>query len=291
MIDRTMTSEEFPQWFTELLILRATDGLDVEQQKQFDQFVSDHPDRDRIEIEAEKYELTAAAIDVSMHNADTESSPSAMSAKLRQKVLDGAKQHFESVPTESRPTTKTAPKPDSGLTSREALAWIAAAVAVVLLLTGWNPFAEPARPVVDNTAVKQQPLSTQPLSIEVLFSNFANSEPEKLTRIDWSATGSDSAATGEVVWSDALQRGFMVFAGLQPNDPLQSQYQLWIFDTDPAQEHPVDGGVFDITSSEKTIVPIDARIPVAEAVMFAITEEKPGGVVVSDRERLPLLAE
>ena len=76
MIDRTMTSEEFPQWFTELLILRATDGLDVEQQKQFDQFVSDHPDRDRIEIEAEKYELTAAAIDVSMHNCLLYTSPS-----------------------------------------------------------------------------------------------------------------------------------------------------------------------------------------------------------------------
>jgi len=270
MIDRTMTSEEFPQWFTDLLLLRATDGLDQEQQQQFNQFVSNHPDRDRIELEAEKYELTAAAIDVSIRNTQPEDSLTPMPNTLRQRVLADAKQHFENVPT---PTTP------------------AAAAAVVLLLTGWNPFAESTRPVVDNTPVKQQPLSAQPLSIEVLFSNFANSEPEKLTRIDWSATGSDSAATGEVVWSDALQRGFMVFAGLRPNDPLQSQYQLWIFDTDPAQEHPVDGGVFDITSNEKTIVPIDARIPVAEAVMFAITEEKPGGVVVSDRERLPLLAE
>ena len=56
------------------------------------------------------------------------------------------------------------------------------------------------------------------------------------------------------------------------------------------QEHPVDGGVFDIASNGKVIIPIDARISIAKAVMLAITEEKPGGVVVSDRKRLPLLA-
>ena len=81
----------------------------------------------------------------------------------------------------------------------------------------------------------------------------------------------------------------MVFEGLKPNNPIQSQYQLWIFDTDTGQQHPVDGGVFDVTA-ERTIVQIDARVPVAKAVMFAITEEIPGGVVVSDRKRLPLLA-
>ena len=37
-------------------------------------------------------------------------------------------------------------------------------------------------------------------------------------------------------------------------------------------------------------MPIEAKLPVSNAVMFAITVERPGGVVVSDRSRLPLLA-
>ena len=56
------------------------------------------------------------------------------------------------------------------------------------------------------------------------------------------------------------------------------------------QKCPVDGGVFDIRGSGKVTIPIDARIPVDKAVMFAVTIEDPGGVVVSTRERLPVLA-
>ena len=37
-------------------------------------------------------------------------------------------------------------------------------------------------------------------------------------------------------------------------------------------------------------VPIDAKIVVDEAKLFAITLERPGGVVVSSRERLLLTA-
>ncbi len=287
MIDRTMKSEEFPEWFTDLLLLRATDGLDVEQQKQFDQFVDGHPERNRIELEAEKYELTAAAIDLGIQNGQTENAVP-MPNSLRQKVLNDASKHFANETRQHGDVpnveVKKALQQGSGLTSREALAWLAAAAAVVLLLTGWNPFGNSTKSVAVNT-----PVEVQPDSIEDRFSEFANSS-ENLTRIDWSATGSNSVTVGEVVWSDVLQEGYMVFEGFKPNNPTQSQYQLWIFDTDPGQEHPVDGGVFDIASDGKVIIPIDARIPVAKAVMFAITEEKPGGVVVSDRKRLPLLA-
>jgi hypothetical protein len=38
-------------------------------------------------------------------------------------------------------------------------------------------------------------------------------------------------------------------------------------------------------------VPIDPRLPIGKPTLFAITVEKPGGVVVSKRERLPLLAQ
>ena len=60
---------------------------------------------------------------------------------------------------------------------------------------------------------------------------------------------------------------------------------------DPSRdEKPVDGGVFDIASFGESIVAIQAKLRVNKPTVFAITVEKPGGVVVSDQTRLPLLA-
>lgn len=95
--------------------------------------------------------------------------------------------------------------------------------------------------------------------------------------------------TGDVVWNDERNQGFMRLSGLPVNDPATSQYQLWIFrGDDPASEdHPVDGGVFDIRTSKGTVtVPIDAKLQVGGAGFFAVTVERPGGVVVSDREQI-----
>ena len=82
----------------------------------------------------------------------------------------------------------------------------------------------------------------------------------------------------------------MRFRGLSVNDPATRQYQLWIFDKNQSDKTPIDGGVFDIRSDGEVIVPIHAKLRVQEVVLFAITIEKPGGVVVSSREQLPLLA-
>lgn len=81
----------------------------------------------------------------------------------------------------------------------------------------------------------------------------------------------------------------MRFRSLAVNDPTKEQYQLWIFDKNQSEATPIDGGVFDITESD-AVVPIDAKLRVNDAYLFAVTIEKPGGVVVSSRERLPLLA-
>jgi hypothetical protein len=111
--------------------------------------------------------------------------------------------------------------------------------------------------------------------------------------ISWSSTEDPAAsqASGDLVWDDRQQEGYMRFKGLAPNDPDVYQYQLWIFDATRDERHPVDGGVFDVPSgSDEVIVPIRAKLPVGEPVLFAITVEKPGGVVVSDRERIALVA-
>jgi hypothetical protein len=93
---------------------------------------------------------------------------------------------------------------------------------------------------------------------------------------------------GDVVWSGARQEGYLRFRALEPNDPAQAQYQLWIFDAsrDQWQERPVDGGVFDVGPGEEVVVPIDAKLEVREPSLFAVTLEAPGGVVVSRREHL-----
>ena len=83
----------------------------------------------------------------------------------------------------------------------------------------------------------------------------------------------------------------MRFAGLAKNDQAKSQYQLWIFDANQDARYPIDGGVFDVdTETGDVIVPIQAKIRVMDPTMFAITVEKPGGVVVYDRQQLLLIA-
>lgn len=83
----------------------------------------------------------------------------------------------------------------------------------------------------------------------------------------------------------------MRLIGLKSNDVRRWHYQLWIFDKTRDQRYPVDGGVFDVPAgATEVFVPINARVPVGSAVMFAVTVEAPGGVVVSTRERVALLA-
>jgi anti-sigma-K factor RskA len=84
----------------------------------------------------------------------------------------------------------------------------------------------------------------------------------------------------------------MVFDTMRSNAELAHQYQLWIFDQTQRPETPVDGGVFDVAASaERLVIPIDAKLRVERPALFAVTLERPGGVVVSDRERLLLTAE
>jgi anti-sigma-K factor RskA len=115
----------------------------------------------------------------------------------------------------------------------------------------------------------------------------------ELVRADFRATDDPLAAgaEGDLVWSGARQEGYMRFRNLPANDPTEEQYQLWIFDSTRAdwEELPVDGGVFDVVTGGEVVVPIEAKLDVRAPALFAITLERPGGVVVSEREHLLLL--
>jgi anti-sigma-K factor RskA len=111
-------------------------------------------------------------------------------------------------------------------------------------------------------------------------------------KINFGATKDPAAAgvSGDVVWDPATQRGFLHFVGLAANDPALRQYQLWIFDGGRDKRYPVDGGVFDVpVNATEVVIPIHAALPVLSAKAFAVTVEKPGGVVVSGRQHVVVL--
>ena len=175
--------------------------------------------------------------------------------------------------------------------SRIALAgwWTAACLAGVLVWQ-WN------------AASRIATLPSGDGKLATLRSELLAEDPKAVT-VAWKKAGDDSAIVagqadvetvgglGDVVWSPARQQGTMRFRGLAANDPTVAQYQLWIFDAERDEAYPVDGGVFDVTSAAGDVfVRIDPRLRVSRATAFAITVEQPGGVVVSSRKRLPLLA-
>jgi len=86
--------------------------------------------------------------------------------------------------------------------------------------------------------------------------------------------------TGDVVWSQSQQQGYLRLANMPVNDPSRVQYQLWIVDPD-RDKHPVDGGVFNVSATGEVIIPIQAKLQIRAPKAFAITAEQPGGVVVS----------
>jgi hypothetical protein len=173
--------------------------------------------------------------------------------------------------------------------------WFAAAACLVLAVFAWNRSPPPA-PVVLTTPVAtvpsapvSPPVVTPPTPAEERAALLAKSGSLK---INFGATKDPAAAgvSGDVVWDPVTQRGYLHLVGLAANDPALRQYQLWIFDGGRDQRYPVDGGVFDVpANASEVVIPIHAALPVLSAKAFAVTVEKPGGVVVSGRQHVVVL--
>jgi len=168
--------------------------------------------------------------------------------------------------------------------------WLAAAACLVLAIFGWERSPPPLPPVV----VVAPPPVTPPPPAQPAPPTAAEERAALLAKTDslkipLGATKDPAAAgvTGDVVWDPATQRGFLHFAGLAPNDPAVRQYQIWIFDAGRDKRYPVDGGVFDVPANAgEVIIPIRASLMVRKPAAFAVTVEKPGGVVVTGREHV-----
>ena len=229
---------------------------------------------DRDDPEFAELEAVAAAYDLARSEQSVEPMPEHLAERIRaEAVLPAA---------EPAPATvaQISPQPAAQARSQSAgLAWFAAAACLIAAIAGWWPAApEPIETPAPAPTVAE------------LRDQFATQAPD-LVKFDLAGTEDPAASdetTGTVVWSQQAQRGFMTIENLSVNNPAEAQYQLWIFDGS-REKHPVDGGVFDITDDGKVIVPIEAKLPVGAPTLFAITVERPGGVVVSDQGRIAMV--
>lgn len=255
----------------ELLSALVTEGLDAEQQTEFDA-INWQEMGTTAEVEITRFEQAAAAFAIAFDDA-SESLPD----HLAERLTGDATEFFAHA---NKNTVQSARQIAAARTHvlappiwREALALLFAAASIAFLIFG----------------LTTSDTNPKPLLPSEQMASLVRVNPDDLVSVSWTQVH-DKTTTGKVIWSDRKQEGYMTFKGLPVNDPTQQQYQLWVFDTDAEQAHPVDGGVFDINNDGEVVVPIDVRIPVNKAVMFAVTIEKPGGVVVSKREQIPVLA-
>ncbi len=280
----------------ELYCDAALVGLDAAEQAQLAQLLAETGRRPG-SPEEQSYERVVIAIAL----AGAASRPEPMSPALAEKVAMRAFEVMSSPMSApmSGPMGPPRSAPVVQLSSRRfrtvaIVGWIAAAAC--LLLAVGAIVKRPREVVVTNTVVV-------PASAPTMIAPPPRERPEAqrqallarpgTVKMEWAATKDPASkvATGDVVWNAKEQTGFMTFRGLAKNDPGSLQYQLWIFDKSRDARYPVDGGVFDIDNETgDVVVAFHGRVPVGDANLFAVTVEKPGGVVVSKRERIVLTA-
>ncbi len=281
-------NEEVKEILFDLLTKQATYGLDVAEQGHLDELSASGDF-----FAGDSFELTAAAIGLSGMDI-----VEPMPAHLFSKILASANSFYG---TEDLTNAKDITEPDDlqptfGFEPKRSswmgwFGWAVASVACIALAvnifstrvekpvdvtTNPTPIASPDKP----SPAKQ--FEEMIASANVIKASFgpAPKGPVEL-----------ASAAGDVVWNDAKQTGYMKLRGLPKNDKSVSTYQLWIFDENQDPKYPIDGGTFDITADGDVIIPIDAKIAAKNPKLFAITVEKPGGVVVSDRKKMAAIAQ
>lgn len=280
----------------DLLCKKATTGLDsneLDQLKELEKSFPEWKDND-------SFEFAAAAINLSVIDTSEE-----MPAHLRSKILANADEFFESE-EETQETISFAPRTQtngSSVSTAESLntvpktpfwqwfgwgfaAFACVALAVNLYLTRFQNQNDVAgnKPPVTQTPTPQP---TDAQKREQLLASVKDAVKLEIAKADPKAP---IEIQGDVVWSNAEQKGYIRLRGLPVNDPAKSTYQIWIFDGERDDKYPIDGGIFNVNQNGEIIIPMDAKLQVKAPKMIAITKEKPGGVVVSDRTGIVAIA-
>lgn len=254
----------------------------------------------------ESFEMTAAALDLAMGpppepmpvtlrnrllaaadawSADRRAGADA-NAELHELTLVGLKNGSR---LKYRPSEDVTVGQRLGASWRVWGGWVAAAACLAVAVTAWNRPAQ--SPVPDGLGTATGEPSGQRAGLvdpTVLLDRLKVDSTTKTTAlvVNEPVMGPPPIA-GDIFWSDARQEGVLKISGLPPIQHPGDEYQLWITDALRDERYPVDGGLFRVEPGQKDVkVLIKPRVRIDCATTFAITVERAGGVVVSDRRSL-----
>ncbi len=274
-------NEDVKEKMLDLICKQAVYGLSEQELQELEQYEYDASERESID-------LTVAALSLIDLDASQE-----IPAHLQSKILANAENFFadqkagnaeQALVREIVPTDSKARTPWFGW-----LGWATAAAACIALAGVIFMPRDPQPPIVSGPtpsptmSATPDPARERQLLIElqgqVFTAQFGKGNVKEIGDV-----------TGDVIWSDERQEGYLRLKGLPRNDASRETYQLWIVAENHNPKTPVDGGTFDINADGEVIIPIDAKLKVRNPQAFAVTIEKPDGVVVSTQERVAALA-
>ncbi|MBK9383608.1 MAG: anti-sigma factor [Planctomycetes bacterium] len=241
----------------QLLADRALEGLEPLKGAELESLLAEEPD-----LDPDALDLAAAELELDHLEREGLAQPP-------QELLQRLRTLPALLPAQST-TLRIVPRsPESGPASSVSLSWLTASgwITAAALVLCWLLFLAP----------RSGP------SLETLYEQLRSHQ--NTLSVSW-----QDQKSGDLVWHNERQEGYMRLVGLERNDPKVSQYQLWIFDENQLEATPIDGGVFDVTGTE-VIVPIHAKLRVKKPYLFAITIEQPGGVPRSAREKIVQIAQ
>lgn len=281
---------------SELLADQAVFGLNEEELTELEQLKNQFTDwREDI-----SFDLTAAAVTLARLDINEP-----LPAALRSRILDDSKKHFslredaqkvlssppqtnEDVKSTVAETNRNVYELQSKRSFWQSLGWaIAAAACIALAVNIWTTRSRPQPEIAKSPEVIQTPIPE--LSAAQKREQLLASAQDAI-QTTWTSAKNEKEVLGDVVWSNAQQQGYIRFRGLPVNDPNKETYQLWIVDETQNQKTPLSGGVFDISETGEVVIPIDAQLTVKKPKLFAVSKEKPGGVVVSAPSRIVAVA-
>lgn len=274
----------------DLLCDQAASGLNEDERLQLEKLSAGA----NSDMDAQSLELAAVAIMMAEMGAIE-----AMPSHLEASIAAAAGKYFTAKGSESSIHESLHDQPTKAFKwqetrpSRSFFDWFGWAVAAAACVALIGTFIYEQNRIGDLQAKVMQ-LTPTPVVEETLAQkrDRLKKEAADVTRAEWTKGNvkDSEGVMGEVVWSDEKQEGYMTFRGLPVNDANKEAYQLWIFEDGKLEPHPKDGGVFNVSSDGEVVVAIKAKLKTNAPKAFAVTIEKPGGVVVSDRTKIAALA-
>lgn len=234
----------------DLLVRQVTEPLTPAEEAELASLLAKWP-----HVDPEAFELAAAAIDVALTPADVAPLPPALT-----RAVEADAAAYFATPAARRAAFR--PLGSATPVRPRRAAWLAAGA-------GWAVAASALLAVALFRPARDLSVAERREQLRPTAARFVNAPGQP---------------TAEVVWDAQSQRGVLEVTGLPPNDPAKGQYQLWVIDADRVGQanDRVDGGVFDVKPDGTALVVVSPSLKVFRAAAFAVTEEPPGGVVVSN---------